>query len=280
MTQHRFPFGAASTPRPLREPTSTSADTCVLGVYPSALHVRWTLPAWAVERGLPKRVGALAVDVEPTVFWDGISPDPDMLVRRWVDRWFRPGDEPGQHGHVVPAMNGTSGQRVAGEILAPISRRLEEAWVTDVVNTFYVKRGGSRRSQGDVIDDIYQRFADLADLPRADLPRRPTPTKLIKDASTQQKRRLEREWRQASPRLLITLGEEARRVAGALADFDEGPPTRALSATDPDYGRPGRIEISGHAAEWMALTHPGNSAASWREARRGWEEWASERFAC
>ncbi len=35
----------------------------VLGVYPSALHVRWSCG----DAG----VGALAVDVEPTVFWDG-----------------------------------------------------------------------------------------------------------------------------------------------------------------------------------------------------------------
>jgi hypothetical protein len=65
----RFPFGRPSTRRPPREP-SGPADLLVLGVYPSALHVRWTTPD-----GL-HTVGALAVDDEPTV-----RPSAPELVR-------------------------------------------------------------------------------------------------------------------------------------------------------------------------------------------------------
>ena len=63
-----FPFGSPSTPRPPRRPVGDAA-VFVLGVYPSALHVRWTLPAW--WSGERQVVGALAVADEPTVFWDG-----------------------------------------------------------------------------------------------------------------------------------------------------------------------------------------------------------------
>lgn len=50
----------------------------MLGVYPSALHVRWTLPSW--WSGDQRVVGALAVADEPTVFWDGTT------LRSWWRR--------------------------------------------------------------------------------------------------------------------------------------------------------------------------------------------------
>lgn len=66
----RFPFGRPSTPRAPRIPVG-QAGLFILGVYPSALHVRWELPEWA-RRGLGiGTVAALAVDDEPSVFWDG-----------------------------------------------------------------------------------------------------------------------------------------------------------------------------------------------------------------
>jgi len=50
-------------------------------VYPSALHVRWS-------RG-DLNVQALAVDVEPTVFWDGA--DAELRVAAWKGAvGFRP----------------------------------------------------------------------------------------------------------------------------------------------------------------------------------------------
>jgi hypothetical protein len=58
----RFPFGRPATRRPPRTPVDRTADLVVLGVYPSALHIRWTLPDRSAS------VSALAVDDEPTVF--------------------------------------------------------------------------------------------------------------------------------------------------------------------------------------------------------------------
>lgn len=63
-----FPFGAESTPRPPRKPKG-EARVFVLGVYPSAVHVRWDLPLWA-QTAERRAVGALAIADEPTVFWD------------------------------------------------------------------------------------------------------------------------------------------------------------------------------------------------------------------
>ena len=68
-----FPFGRPATRRPPRRP-DVPADLLVLGVYPSALHVRWRRPD-----GLT--IGALAIDDEPEVFWNGA--DAALHIERW-----------------------------------------------------------------------------------------------------------------------------------------------------------------------------------------------------
>lgn len=89
-----FPFGQVSNERPSRSTPAGKASAFVLGVYPSALHVRWTPPAWHACRK-PKPVSALAVDVEPVVFWVGVAPDPEILIEEWKAQvGFVEGDDP------------------------------------------------------------------------------------------------------------------------------------------------------------------------------------------
>jgi hypothetical protein len=197
------------------------------------------------------------------------------LIAAWTERYFEPGDEHGQHGHVrtPAAMNGTSGVSLETEVLLPTGRTFEDAWISDAINTFYVKRGaGSRREQGDAIDRVYTPFAEAAGLPTCTLPARPSPNQLVMLATTDHADRLTSEWLETSADLLITLGEEARRVAATLAEWTDGPPARPLHADDPDYGMPGQCRIAGHTARWMAVTHPGNRSARWREARQRWKD--------
>ena len=59
----------------------------MLGVYPSALHVRWTT---TLDDGEPISVGALAVDCEPVCFWDGR--DAAACVDAWRGAVAFPGD--------------------------------------------------------------------------------------------------------------------------------------------------------------------------------------------
>lgn len=148
--------------------------------------------------------------------------------------------------------------------------------MTDAINEFFVKRSPAswRRQQGDAIDSVYAPFAREVDLPPCTLPNRPTPARLVELAASEHGSRLRDEWLEASSDLLITLGEEARRVASTLADNVNGPPARALASDDGSYGRPGSITIAGHSARWMALTHPGNRSASWQPARDEWRRWA------
>ena len=265
----RFPFGAVSSARPPRRPEG-DARAFVLGVYPSALHVRWTLPAWAAPVVDRQVVASLAVDVEPVVFWDGEQPDAASLVDAWAASHF-PDEAADQVGDVAPGSNGFSGRVVDSEVLAPLGCSPGEVWLTDAVNRYFVKRGNRRQAgQAAVIEEVYQPIATRLGLPEASLPVRPTPAVLVDRAVEAEAERLLGEWQEARAPLLITLGEESRRVAARLADRVDGPPERRLRADDPAYGRPGRIDLGGRTAEWMALTHPGNRDRRWREAIAAW----------
>jgi hypothetical protein len=275
-THDTFPFGAPSTPRPPRPATGGRAQVAVVGVYPSALHVRWDVPQWAVQRlGLAQRVGALAVDVEPTVFWDGIDPDPDELVAAWQQAvGFQPGDDELQHGQVRPVMNGTSGRTVAERVLGPLGVTPAATSFTDVTTRFYVKSGSPRTAQqADRIRDVYAPFAMVASLPPARLPARPTPRQLVADAVGIEGGRLRSELADAAAATVVTLGDEARTVLARIADEVAGPPSGALRRDDAGYGQPGHLRLGGYRAQWYALTHPGNRNAEWSRIQ---DRWAAE----
>jgi hypothetical protein len=261
-----FPFGQPSTARPPRRPDGR-ARLLVLGTYPSALHVRWRVPQWAVaDLGLRAAVGALAVDVEPTVFWDGGSAaEQDELVGAWKDAvGFVDGDDRDCDGHVAPAGNGTSGRAVVDDVLHPLGVAADDTWFTDALVHFHVKHGGGAQ-QGDRIAQVYAPFAEARGRSPARLPPRPSPSELVRRASTQERPRLLAELAEADAPVIVTLGEEARQVLASIADEGEGPPTRPLS---PDtHGRPGRIDAAGVQRTWIALTHPGNRSPRWAEAR-------------
>lgn len=77
---------------------------------------------------------------------------------------------------VAAGSNGTSGTSVETEVLQPTGRTLDDAWITDAIDTFYVKHGtSSRREQGDAISQIYAPFAQAVGLPACTLPARPSP---------------------------------------------------------------------------------------------------------
>jgi hypothetical protein len=268
----RFPFGDRSEQRSPRRPAG-ACRAFVLGVYPSAIHVRWDLPAW-VHQKLGKAVGALAVSDEPIVFWDGDNAI--GLVDAWKERvGFRAGDGPRDWGHVRGVGNGTSGRPVRDKILTFIGTDADDTWFTDAINEFFVKRGGAKaRQQGDVIDSIYNPFARTVNLPLANLPRRPTPTALIRRALSGHRDRLRAELSEAGAPVVITLGEEARQVLAGIADHGEGPPTTPLTRgadIDEAYGLPGSLVIGDVEAAWYALAHPGNRDGYWAELHTRWQ---------
>lgn len=270
-----FPFGQPSRPRPPRRP-SAEANLFVLGVYPSALHVRWTPPEWAVQELGIRTVGALAVDDEPTVFWDGS--DAHHLIEEWRSRVrFIEGDDDGAWGHVQAAGNGTSGRSVFQGVLRPLGVDPEDTWFTDIVDRFFVKTGTERRQQqADAITNQYAPFASKANLPSANLPSRPTRPELVRLALTEHRSRLEAEIGEAGAPVIITLGEEARRTLTGIADATEGQPTLPLvgrgftGENASKYGVAGTATIGGRTMKWRALAHPGQPSRTWRMLHDSW----------
>ncbi|MBI2708829.1 MAG: hypothetical protein HYX34_03945 [Actinobacteria bacterium] len=273
--QATFPFGKPSTPRPPRIP-SGKAELFVLGVYPSALHVRWSPPAWAQSRLGIGTIGALAVDDEPTVFWDGA--DARDRIKQWrADVQFREGDAEGDWGHVRAAGNGTSGRSVVERVLEPLGTGAEATWFSDVVDRFFVKSGNTRRrEQADATTADYAPFAVEAGLPEARLPSRPGTEELIELGLAGHSERLREELTQARAPVVATLGEEARRVLQGIADSAGGPPALPLEGqrmtgdAGATYGEAGTVTLGDMEAQCYALVHPGQRSPTWTGLHDAW----------
>ncbi|MEA2495959.1 MAG: hypothetical protein QOJ29_3870 [Thermoleophilaceae bacterium] len=246
----RFPFGQISgrcEPRQVAD-----ADALVLGVYPSAFHVRWSHPDY--------RVAALAVDQEPWPFWDGDDQDGRVAVWReavgWKSAW----------GSATPAgrLNGSSGVVLRDTILGALGIAKDRAWLTDAVPFFHVHRGPG--TQGAAMSDRYDEFARSHGLLVHQLPKRPPPDALIRYAIDNEGNRLRAEIAQSRAPLVITLGNEALAVAAAVlrADLPE------FLSHDSSYGLRHPVHIDGRSIEVLALVHPGQRAAVWTGAHDRW----------
>lgn len=249
----RFPFGRQSRRRPSRLPLKADAELLILAAYPSALHIRWTPPDGVAP------IGALAVDDEPTLFWDGAG------ARERVDEWremvgWR--DEWGWVGHA--GSNGNWGRRVAEEVLAPLGVDADQVHFANCLPTYFLKKG--RGSQHEIITTRYNPFAmDRDGIALADLPTRPAQELLVRQSVEQEGDALLEEITEAAVPRIATLGQEA---ADVLAQICQAESVRLLP--DDSYGKPRRLTIAGRSVEWLPLTYPGNGNAQWRHRHDQW----------
>ena len=266
----RFPFGAPNSARPMRRATS-QALALVVGVYPSAFHVAWSPPESLDPRPIDQRrrplVSSLAVDVEPVVFWDGISPSPADRLAAWK---AEVGFDEGRQGVVRPGHNGPSGGGVVTGVLTPLGLTADQVAFTDAVPWYFVKNG--KGSQGEAIETRFNSLASSLGVEAGDLPSRPTPRALVAIATSGARRDgLRNEIAEAGAPLVITLGQEALDAVRGVADRCEGVQEKLA----PDgYGHRGEIEAGGARAELLPLVHPGfqrqTSSAPWRDALMAW----------
>lgn len=245
-----FPFGRPSTRRPPRRPDGP-ADLVVLGVYPSALHVRWRRPDG-------ETIGALAVDDEPEVFWEGA--DAAQRIDRWrTDVGWR--DEWGSVG--LAGGNGSSGRVVVDEVLEPLGTRPDRTYFTDCLPFYFVKSG--KGSQGQRIAEVYQPFAAEHGLPPADLPPRPKPADLVRRTVAEESDELRQQIIEAEAAQVATLGQEAADVLAAIAGVEP----MALRPNEA-YGTPYPVKVGDTPLAWIPLTHPGNRTPVWRARHQLW----------
>lgn len=211
-------------------------------------------------------IAALAVEVEPVVFWDGKAPAPEQLFEDWA-RTVGFTDE---HGRAAASpSNGPSGAGLVEHYLAPLGLSPSNVSFTDVVPTFFTKDGPG--SQGAAIAERFAPIATQLGVHEGSLPLRPKPAALVRYAVETQRDRVRSELREAGAPLVITLGQESADVIRQIVDRSEGAQVR-LSADG--YGEPGTITIGGYTAEWIPLAHPGvirTSNGVWSATHAAWE---------
>jgi hypothetical protein len=88
-----------------------------------------------------RSVKALAVDNEPSCFWNGS--DEKEQLEEWLNsvEWETGWGE----ANAVPSYNGSSGRRVDEEVLRPLNIDRSEVWLTDCLNTYHASPGVERR---------------------------------------------------------------------------------------------------------------------------------------
>jgi hypothetical protein len=281
-----FPFGQPNTPRPARWDGQGMPRQLVLGVYPSALHISWRAPRSLSTA--PVRISALAVDVEPVVFWDGIEPSAVTKVDDWKSRvGFVDGDTPDSHGHARTALNGPSGDILTGYFAGPIHSPADTVFA-DVYPVFQVKRSGpraKRAQQGDAIDQRFNPHADhLPDTATgrpgpATLPTRIPPPALPPAAVERFDGWILELLRTVRPELVVTLGQEPWTTLGLLPGVrvEHDQPDLASTRTR-GYGKPGTLHLDDQAIPWIPLAHPGllsspaadDREPTWRQAHDTW----------
>jgi hypothetical protein len=262
----RFPFGKRNTVRPARRAESPRA--VVIGVYPSAWHVSWSAPgALGDPTGRKGKVAALAVDVEPEVFWDGTADDFEERLATWKrheDVTFVEGDGAGRHGRIAdrsPSTNGSSGAKVVEHYLRPLGLDPGEVTSTDVFPVFMVKRAGERarrREQGDAIAAEYDTIAHTMGKQPSSLPTRIPPARLPSEAAKLFGSELVEEIRLARPDLVIALGSEVWDTFRLIPDLRvEHRGVSFDSLYGSRYGETGTLRVDGRSIDWLPLVHPG-----------------------
>ncbi len=255
MTTHQdaafvFPFGQPVLP--YQHPDRGPRRVFVLGAYPSALHVRWQPPA-------PLRpITAVAVDNEPSPFWDG----QDEVKR--VEDWKLAVEFNESWGQVQPAgrFNGSSGLWVNEQVLKPLAIAPHEVWFSDCLDTYRCSKGLAAR-----LDDTY-RAASL-ELPAARLRSHPSEGQIVAEALNDHRQRLLDELTAAQPAVVVTLGNAALSVLGALA-ANATPLPKRLTLSPESYGQRIDLTIAGLTTVGLfALAHPG-APASYKALHQSW----------
>lgn len=269
-----FPFGRPNGPRDVTWRGSGNPRLLVVGVYPSALHVRWVAPhGVATPAEGVGRVTAMAVDVEPEVFWRGDSAD--ALVETWKNQVdFIEGDEPGCDGHASAHGNGPSGRTVDTYLDALAITPTDTAYL-DVYPVFVVHQGPG--SQGRAVRRDYDPIvAHLGSGGRsiATLPRRPSATELPRMAAERFGGWLRDTIASLQPELVVTLGAESWDSLALVPGLALNHEAESLAATKGAYGTAGELTIARKTMPWIPLVHPGllGKNAEWTARHHHWAE--------
>jgi hypothetical protein len=254
-----FPFGQPNSVRPLRHAATGPAQVLLIGVYPSAFHVRWTAPK-RLGGGV---AGGLPVDVEPVVFWAGDDDGGAARLARWKETvGFLDGDGPGAHGKVTALSGGPMGKVLAARYLACLDLTADDCAFTDVHPVYLVHRNGRTgegRGGGDAIDQEYNdHVAELGKQPSHIPTRRTSVPDFVRAASTRFRPRIVADVEEANAPVVVTLGDEAMQVLLTIDELEPNAPASTLPELKAAglYGSSCELTVNDRRVRWMPLAHP------------------------
>ena len=256
MNHHEFTFPFGEMLLPQDPKIISQREVLILGAYPSSFHIRWKPPAPFMG------IKAIAVDNEPSVFWDGS--DEQDIFNAWLDNISWQSD----WGDASPAgkYNGSSGVWINNNLLAPLGISRENVWFTDCLDIYYCSNGLKKR-----IQDTYNPFAKQFKLPLAKLPPHPGENKIVRLAMKHHEERIKQQIKIAQPDQVITLGNAALRFLSSLISSGSETPKK-LSPSPEHYGKVfGNLEIDNTKFSLLPIAHPA-APQKYQEAHKLWIE--------
>lgn len=249
-----FPFGEILLPQ---EPNIQSLrNVFILGAYPSAFHIRWIPPSPYRE------IKAIAVDNEPSVFWDGS--DQETIFKDWLNcvSWQ---DDWGK-ALLAGNLNGSSGVWVNKNLLVPLGLSRKNVWFSDCLDIYHCSDGLKKRLQ-----DTYHLVAEIFNLANAKLPPHPDENQIVQLSLKNHASRIKNQLNIAKPDLIITLGNAALRVISSL--ITSGPEIpKSLSPNQELYGKKYYgIQIENTNFSLLPIAHPAAPPA-YQDAHKSWME--------
>ena len=208
---------------------------------------------------------AIPVDNEPEPFWEG--KDEAEVVAEWK-RKVRFDENHWGRVELTGTLNGSSGVVLSADVLAPLGAVRNDAWITDVLDTYRASEGAAGR-----IADTYAQFAAAAKAPPAALAHHPSEDAIVQEGlEPPQRQRLIAELEKAQPKVIVTLGNAALRVLRTVLAKDGGSNAPAALSAGREYGKAVSLRLGGRSVTWLPLAHPAavRTIPAFRTVHRAW----------
>ena len=225
----------------------------VLGVYASAVHARW------VDANGKTIVKALAVASEPEIFWCGDREEAKAIISKIPI--------PAGAGGLLPAseqFNGPSGNALNKSFLSPLGITRAESWLCDLVP---LSRKNERQTAA--LARSYDLIAERLGLPAYHWP----PVSLVL-ATAERRAAIEREIHEASPEIIITLGDLP--LKWFTRHYGSKQQLSGYGVEHHKYGRLHPIQIADRKIQLLPLVHPRQAAglgvhsSKWADLHKNW----------
>lgn len=233
-----------------------------LGVYGSAVHARWVGPDGE------DRCMAMAVASEPEIFWDGIRPPVEEILKGITI--------PAAAGKLMPPnseFNGGSGLVLSEQFIAPLrahGRQMsrEDSWLCDLVPHSF-----SNQNQQRSIRNKYLPKVAAWGLPIPTI--EPVPYIQIDEARVAE---IRSEIKESQAKVIMLLGDQPIKefLCKLVPEQKDKNSLRYYGADKNSYGRLHEVRINSNTYHILPLVHPrqagglGDHSAAWAELHSNW----------